>query len=64
MALHEDLLGGLPPTLLPNETEARTMLEAGDAPSAVAARFRLGHLVAQTPPMLQAYARARRSSGR
>ena len=34
-----DLLGGPPPTLLPDETEPRTALEAGEDPTAVAARF-------------------------
>ena len=39
MSLHQDLLGGPAPTLLPDETEARGLLEGGTAPAAVAARF-------------------------
>jgi hypothetical protein len=35
----KDLLGGPPPTLLPDETEPRTLLESGTDPAAVAARF-------------------------
>lgn len=35
----KDLLGGPPPTLLPDETEPRTLLEAGTAAAEVAARF-------------------------
>jgi hypothetical protein len=34
-----DLLGGPPPTLLPDDPGPRQALEAGDDPSAVAARF-------------------------
>jgi len=34
-----DLLGGPPPTLLPDEGEPREMLERGDDPAAVAARY-------------------------
>jgi hypothetical protein len=34
-----DLLGGPPPTLLPDEPEPRTALERGDDPAEVAARF-------------------------
>ena len=39
MALPENLLGGPPPTLLPDEPEARALLEAGEPPATVAARF-------------------------
>jgi hypothetical protein len=35
----KDLLGGPPPTLLPDEAEPRALLEAGTDPKAVAARF-------------------------
>jgi hypothetical protein len=35
----KDLLGGPPPTLLPDEPEPRQLLEAGAAPADVAARF-------------------------
>ena len=35
----KDLLGGPPPTLLPDEAEPRALLEAGTAPKDVAARF-------------------------
>src|SRR5205823_10246729 len=35
----KDLLGGPPPTLLPDEPEPRTQLEAGTDPASVAARF-------------------------
>jgi hypothetical protein len=35
----KDLLGGPPPTLLPDEPEPRQLLEAGAAPTEVAARF-------------------------
>ncbi len=35
----KDLLGGPPPTLLPDEPEPRQLLEAGTDPAAVAARF-------------------------
>jgi hypothetical protein len=35
----KDLLGGPPPTLLPDEPEPRQLLEAGAAPAEVAARF-------------------------
>jgi hypothetical protein len=34
-----NLLGGPPPTMLPDETEPRTALESGEAPAEVAARF-------------------------
>jgi hypothetical protein len=34
-----NLLGGPPPTLLPDETEPRTALEGGEDPAEVAARF-------------------------
>ncbi|GII28329.1 DUF3151 domain-containing protein [Planotetraspora mira] len=39
METHENLLGGPPPTLLPDNTEAREMLEAGAKAADVAARF-------------------------
>ena len=35
----KDLLGGPPPTYLPDETEPRQLLEAGTDPAEVAARF-------------------------
>lgn len=35
----KDLLGGPPPTLLPDEAEPRALLESGSAPKDVAARF-------------------------
>jgi Protein of unknown function (DUF3151) len=35
----ENLLGGPPPTYLPDETEPRRQLERGDDPADVAARF-------------------------
>jgi hypothetical protein len=35
----KDLLGGPPPTLLPDELEPRQLLEAGTDPAEVAARF-------------------------
>jgi hypothetical protein len=35
----KDLLGGPPPTLLPDEAEPRQLLEAGTDPQDVAARF-------------------------
>jgi hypothetical protein len=39
METHENLLGGPPPTLLPDNAEAREMLEAGAKAADVAARF-------------------------
>ncbi|MCT9932305.1 DUF3151 domain-containing protein [Planotetraspora sp. A-T 1434] len=39
METHENLLSGPPPTLLPDNTEAREMLEAGAKAADVAARF-------------------------
>jgi hypothetical protein len=36
---HENLLAGPPATLLPDEFEPRTMLEAGTDPAAAAAKF-------------------------
>jgi hypothetical protein len=39
METHENLLGGPPPTLLPDNTEAREMFEAGAKAADVAARF-------------------------
>ncbi|MGI9196383.1 MAG: DUF3151 domain-containing protein [Candidatus Nanopelagicales bacterium] len=38
MSLHENLLGGPPPTLLPEESETRSELERGADPYEVAAR--------------------------
>jgi hypothetical protein len=35
----QDLLGGPPPTLLPDEVEPRQALESGEDPTQVAARF-------------------------
>jgi len=37
--LHENLLGGPPPTLLPDEPDARSMLESGVDPTEVAAKY-------------------------
>ncbi len=37
MTVPENLLGGIPPTLLPDDAPARTALDAGTAPEAVAA---------------------------
>jgi hypothetical protein len=39
MTSHQNLLGGPPPTLLPDEPEPRGALEAGGDPTDVAARF-------------------------
>ena len=39
MSLHDDLLAGPPPTLLPDEPEPRLALAAGTDPATVAARF-------------------------
>src|SRR4051812_11268126 len=39
MSLHDDLLAGPPPTLLPDEPEPRAALVAGADPANVAARF-------------------------
>jgi len=39
MTTHENLLGGPPPTYLPDEPEARVLLDAGTDPADVAARF-------------------------
>lgn len=39
METHENLLAGPPPTLLPDNTEARQMLESGAKAADVAARF-------------------------
>lgn len=38
MTVHENLLGGPPPTLLPADPEAEAEIYAGDDPAAVAAR--------------------------
>lgn len=39
MSVHENLLGGPPPTLLPDEPEPRAALAEGADPAQVAARF-------------------------
>ena len=39
MSLHDNLLAGPPPTLLPDEPEPRAALAAGTDPATVAARF-------------------------
>lgn len=39
MSLYDNLLGGPPPTLLPDEGEARVALENGTDPTDVASRF-------------------------
>ncbi|MFF2775159.1 DUF3151 domain-containing protein [Streptomyces sp. NPDC058052] len=39
MAMHENLLGGPAPTLLPDEPEPRELLAQGTAPSDVAAKY-------------------------
>ena len=39
MSPHDNLLGGPPPTLLPDEPEPRAALAAGTDPAIVAARF-------------------------
>lgn len=39
MSVHDNLLGGPPPTLLPDVAEAREALAAGTDPAEVAARF-------------------------
>lgn len=39
MPIHENLLGGPPPTLLPDETEPRELLASGAAPAEVAAAY-------------------------
>src|SRR5690242_15340125 len=39
MSVHDNLLAGPPPTLLPDEPEPRTALEGGDDPADVAARW-------------------------
>jgi hypothetical protein len=39
MSPHENLLGGPPPTMLPDEPEPRAALERGEDPAEVAARF-------------------------
>jgi len=39
MTTPKDLLGGPPPTRLPDQAEARELLESGDDPYDVAARF-------------------------
>jgi hypothetical protein len=44
MSEHPDLLGGLPPTLLPDDREVRDALAAGADPSEVAARHPAGQL--------------------
>ncbi|RCG23711.1 DUF3151 domain-containing protein [Streptomyces tubbatahanensis] len=39
MAIHENLLGGPPPTHLPDDPEPRELLAAGTAPAEVAAQY-------------------------
>ncbi|EFL24442.1 conserved hypothetical protein, partial [Streptomyces himastatinicus ATCC 53653] len=39
MAIHENLLGGPPPTHLPDDPEPRELLASGAAPSEVAAKY-------------------------
>ncbi|MBW1604579.1 DUF3151 domain-containing protein [Streptomyces sp. JJ66] len=39
MAIHENLLGGPPPTHLPDDPGPREALAGGEAPAAVAAKF-------------------------
>ncbi|MEV0846327.1 DUF3151 domain-containing protein [Streptomyces sp. NPDC049954] len=39
MAIHENLLGGVPPTHLPEETEPRELLASGSPASEVAAKY-------------------------
>ncbi|RJL32255.1 DUF3151 domain-containing protein [Bailinhaonella thermotolerans] len=39
MSVHENLMAGPPPTLLPDTPEARELLESGIKPGDVAARF-------------------------
>jgi hypothetical protein len=39
MTTHENLFGGPPPTQLPDEPDARELLESGRDPAEVAARF-------------------------
>ncbi|MDT3399757.1 DUF3151 domain-containing protein [Streptomyces sp. B1866] len=39
MAIHENLLGGPPPTLLPDDPEPRELLASGAAPEEVAAKY-------------------------
>ncbi|MEV0962031.1 MULTISPECIES: DUF3151 domain-containing protein [unclassified Streptomyces] len=39
MAIHENLLGGPPPTHLPDDPEPREMLASGTAPADVAAKY-------------------------
>jgi Protein of unknown function (DUF3151) len=39
MTLHENLLGGPPPTHLPDDPEPRELLASGTAPAEVAAKF-------------------------
>lgn len=39
MAIHENLLGGIPPTHLPDDPEPRELLAAGTAPAEVAAKY-------------------------
>jgi uncharacterized protein DUF3151 len=44
MSEHPNLLGGIPPTLLPDDREVRDALAAGKAPSEVAAEHPSGQL--------------------
>ncbi|GGQ13638.1 DUF3151 domain-containing protein [Streptomyces roseolilacinus] len=39
MSIHENLLGGPPPTRLPDDPEPRELLESGTAPEEVAAKY-------------------------
>lgn len=39
MVIHENLLGGPPPTHLPDEPEPRELLESGATPAEVAAKY-------------------------
>jgi hypothetical protein len=39
MAIHQDLLGGPPPTQLPDDPEPRELLASGAAPADVAAKY-------------------------
>ncbi|HEV7628379.1 MAG TPA: DUF3151 domain-containing protein [Streptomyces sp.] len=39
MSIHENLLGGPPPTLLPDDPEPRELLASGTAPVEVAAKY-------------------------
>ncbi|GHA97251.1 DUF3151 domain-containing protein [Streptomyces termitum] len=45
MAIHENLLGGPAPTLLPDDPEPRELLAQGTAPAEVAAKYPTSSLV-------------------